>query len=129
MFNRDELKSVTVAVAAVDADFGSAVPINMRRFIYRVKFVNTVNAPNVCVFGKRENGAGATTVIDRYAAVVLNQTEIEPDSLEEDSAPLYIIEGPASNFGIVPVGNSTMRIACSAGGTGFFTVQYIDAPA
>jgi hypothetical protein len=128
MINRDELKTVTMAVTAVDTQIGTVVPQNMRRFIYRTKFVNTLNGGNLLAIGKRENGAGATTVIDRIQAAVLNQMETDPEELHEDSAPLYTIEGPAQNFLIVPVGTSTVWAQCSAGGTGFLTLWYLDSP-
>lgn len=126
--NRDELKVVTSAVTAADATVGSVVPANMRRFIYRVKFVNTFAGPNLLTIGKRENGAGATTVIDRVQTAVLDQMETDPDALFEDSAPLYTIEGPASSAAITPVGTSIVRAQCSAA-SGFFTYWYLDSPA
>jgi hypothetical protein len=127
--NRDQLKTVTAAVTAVEATIGTVVPVNMRRFIYRTKFISTFNGGNLLTLGKRENGAGGTTVIDYIQTAVLNQMETDPDELEEDAEPLYIVEGPASNFLITPVGTSVVRAVCSAGGTGFLTLWYIDAPA
>ncbi len=129
MLNRDELKTVTAAITAADAAIGSVVPQNMRRFIYRVKWVNTVALANLFTLGMRENGAGATTVLDRAQLVVFGQMETDPDDLEEDALPLFIIDGPAQNFTIIPVGATTVRAFCGAGGTGFLTLWYIDVPA
>lgn len=129
MLNRSELKTVTIAVTDVDTQVGTVVPINMRRYIYRAKFRNTVNAPNIITLGHRQNGAGATTVLDTTGLVVLHQTEYDPDELKEDSAPLYVVEGPASTPTVTPVGNSTVRTLCSAGLTGQLTLWYIDANA
>jgi len=129
MLNRDQLKTVTMAVTAADATIGSNVPVNMRRFIYRTKFINTLNGDNLLTLGKRENGAGATTVVDYIQAAVQYQMEVDPEELHDDSAPLYVVEGPAQNPLITPVGASVVRAQCSALGTGFLTLWYIDAPA
>jgi hypothetical protein len=129
MLNRDELKTVTMAVTPADTQVGTIVPLNYRRYIYRVRFISTINGSNILTLGKREDGAGATTIIDRFATILMNDTDTDPDELEENSAPLYTIEGPASNFGITPVGTSTVRALLSAGGTGFLTLWYVDSPA
>ena len=129
MINRDELKTVAVAVTAADVQIGTNVPVNMRRFIYRLEFINTINAPNLFTLGKRENGAGATTNVGYVQAAVQFQMEADPAELHEDSAPLFIVEGPASSDVIIPVGASSVRGFCSGAGTGFVTLWYIDAPA
>jgi hypothetical protein len=128
MINGDELKVVTGAVTAADATIGTVVPNNMRRRIYRVKFINTFAGVNRLIIGKRENGAVGTTPIDYIQTAVPNQMECDPEDLLDDSAPLYTIEGPAQGVGITPVGTSVVRAQCSAGGTGFFTYWYIDSP-
>jgi len=127
--DRSELKTVTAAVTAAEATIGTVVPNNMRRYIYKIKFINTINAANLFTLGKRENGAGATTTIDQIQTAVQHQMETDPDVLYEDSAPLYIIEGPASSDAITPVGTSLVRGACSGAGTGFITLWYVDTPA
>lgn len=122
MLNRDDLKTEVATIGAADANVGSAIPQNMRRFIYAIKAINIFNGANLLTIGKRENGAGATTIIDYVQAA--NQYDIwkDPDELKEDSAPLYIVEGAGA------AGASYLR--AEAGGASFyFTIWYIDAPA
>jgi hypothetical protein len=131
--NRSELRTVTAAIAVgagAEATIGSAIPENMRRFIYRIKFTNDIVAVNQLILGKRENGAGATTNIDTIQTVVAQEVVTDPDDLKEDSAPLYIIDGPPGNAGTTVglAANSLVRAYATAG-VGILTLWYIDAPA
>ena len=120
--NRDELRTVVAAITTVDANVGSAIPQNMRRFIYRIKVVNEFNGNNLLTLGKRENGAGATTAVDYIQSAVLYDTYVDPGELKEDAAPLYTVEGKGST------GDSYIR-AVTDQGNAYLTVWYIDAPA
>jgi len=126
-----ELRTAVAAVAlgvintGSDVVFGLAIPQNMRRFVYRVKFINTFAGVNQLVIGKRENGAAATTIVDYVQAAVVNEMNTDPDNLTEDSAPLYIIEGPPGN--VATAATSFIRAFCSAGG-GLLTLWYADRP-
>ena len=122
MLNRDDLKTEVATVGAADGNVGSAIPQNMRRFIYAIKATNIFAGANLLTIGKRENGAGATTTIDYVQAATQYETWKDPDELKEDSAPLYIIEGAGTT------GASYLRAV--AGGASFYlTIWYIDAPA
>lgn len=127
MLNRDQIRTVTMAITNVDQAIGSNVPINMRRFIYRYRWVSTFNGLNAVAIGSRENGAGATTWLDGLTTVVIGQMETDPEDLNENSAPLVIINGPAQSPIITPVGNTTVRAMCTE--TGQLVLWYIDAPA
>lgn len=122
MLNRDDLKTAVATVGAADADVGSAIPQNMRRFIYAIKATNIFNGANLLTIGKRENGAVGTTIIDYVQAAIQYDMWKDPDELKEDSAPLYIVEGAGAG------GASHLR--AEAGGASFYlTIWYIDAPA
>ena len=122
MLNRDDLKTEVATVGAADGNVGSAIPQNMRRFIYAIKATNIFAGANLLTIGKRENAAGATTIIDYVQAATQYETWKDPDELKEDSAPLYIIEGAGAT------GASYLR--AEAGGASFYlTIWYIDAPA
>ena len=122
MLNRDDLKTELATVGIADADVGSAIPQNMRRFIYAIKATNIFNGANLLTLGKRENGVGVTEIIDYVQAATQYETWKDPDELLEDSAPLYIVEGAGTT------GASYLR--AEAGGASFYlTIWYIDAPA
>lgn len=122
MLNRDDLKTTVATIGTSEANIGSAVPANMRRYIYKIKAINIFNGANLLSVGKRENGAGSTTWLDYVQAAVQYDTWVDPDELKEDSAPLYIVEGKGST------GDSYLRAA--AGSASFYlTIWYIDAPA
>jgi hypothetical protein len=119
---RDELKTAVATITPADANVGSAVPANMFRFIYKLKVTNLFAGANLLTLGKRENGAGATTVIDYVQAATQYETWNDPDELKEDAAPLYIIGGKGST------GDSYVR-AVTNNGNAYLTLWYVDAPA
>jgi hypothetical protein len=127
MINRDELKTVTGAVAAVAAAFGTNVPANQRRFIYKVKFINP-GAAQTLSLGKFENGVVLVPMDVISSPVGAGETIIEPEELRLDSAPLYVITGPPAPNGVAPATTSQLRVVTSVG-AGTLTVTYIDAPA
>jgi len=123
MLNRDDLKTTVATVTTADANVGSAIPQNMRRFIYAIKAINLHTAANLLTLGKRENGeAVTTTTIDDIQFSTQYETQKDPDELKEDSAPLYIVEGKGAT------GDSYLR-AVVGSGTAYLTIWYIDAPA
>lgn len=114
----------TVATLGTEANIGSAVPQNMRRFIYRIKAINLYNGTNLISIGKREDGAISTTWIDYLELTTQYETQTDPEALKDDSAPLYIIEGGGST------GDSYLRAVAGGGASSaYFTIWYIDAPA
>lgn len=124
MPKKNALQTMVVAVNNVDANIGTQIPVNHMRYIYRVKWTNLFNGPNLLTLGKRENGAGATTVVDTFqAALIYDQDEDPPDDIKEDSVPLYTIGGTGVT------GTSFLRAVCSAAGTFAMTLWYEDAPA
>jgi len=121
MLNRDDLKTEVATVGIAEADVGSAIPTNMRRFIYAIKAINIAAVANLLTLRKVEDG-GAAETIDYVQAAVQYDMWKDPDELKEDSAPLYVIEGAGA------VGASHLRAV--AGVASFYlTIWYIDAPA
>ncbi|MBA7669594.1 hypothetical protein ES703_77725 [subsurface metagenome] len=121
MLNRDDLKTEVATIGIAEADVGSAVPANMRRFIYAIKAINILNAANLLTLRKVENAAAVET-IDYVQAAAQYDMWKDPDELLEDSAPLYIIEGAGA------AGASHLR-AIAGGASFYLTIWYIDAPA
>ena len=132
MLNRDELRtSLPTAVAlgaGAEVTVGNAIPQNHRRFIYRIRFTNLVAGPNQLLLGKRENGAGVTTAVDQIQSAVVNEVVNDPEELFENSAPLYIIDGPPGQVPVAAALNSLVRAYTDAG-AGILIYWYIDAPA
>jgi len=122
MLKREDLRTTVATVTTADANVGSAIPQNMRRFIYRIKATNLYNGPNLLTLGKRENGASSTTVIDYIQMATQYDVWPDPDELKEDSAPLYIVEGKGAT------GDSYVR-AQTNNGNAYLTIWYVDAPA
>ncbi|MFA6358891.1 MAG: hypothetical protein WCY09_09575 [Candidatus Omnitrophota bacterium] len=123
---RDEILSFTGAVAAADATFGSAIPVDVTRYIWRIRWISNLGAEQLLV-GRRENGAGATTNIDTLDARVPGQQQ-DPEELHEDSAPLYVIRGGPSRgqTATVPPSTSLFRLATTVG-AGTVTIWYTDS--
>ncbi|GAH32992.1 unnamed protein product [marine sediment metagenome] len=141
MLNRDDLKTEVATIGAADANVGSAIPQNMRRFIYAIKAINIFNGANLLTIGKRENGAGATTIIDYVQAA--NQYDMwkDPDELLEDSAPICgailtiipsaspVIPAPAAILTVrvtSSVLGAAIAIACAISFTSLFYLAAID---
>ena len=134
MINRDELKvslpTAVVAPPGAEVTVGSVIPQGMRRFIYRVKFINQAVGVNQLAIGKRENDAAGTTWIDFVQAAVPNEMVTDPDELKDDAAPLYVIDGGPGNVPpVLPLTATSIVRAITDNGNGIFTYWYLDAPA
>lgn len=130
MINRDELKTVTAAVGLAEVTVGSVIPRGMRRFIYRIKFINQFGGANQLAIGKRENDAPGTTPIDYVQAAVPLEMIPDPDELKENAAPLYVIDGGPGNVApVLPLTATSIVRAVTNGGAGIFTYWYLDAEA
>lgn len=124
----DALKTLVATVGVADANIGTPIPSLMKRVIYKMKWENEFAGVNLLTLGKRENGAGATTVIDYGRAIAQYDAFIDPDSLHEDSAPLYTIDGPPDTADPTYVGTSYIR-AQATGASIFLTLWYEDVSA
>jgi hypothetical protein len=111
----DALRTVAVLVTVAEANIGTAIPQNHRRAIYKIKATNLFAGPNLLTLGKRENGAVGTTNIDFIQAALQYDIWNDPDELKEDSAPLYIVEGPVVTPTLAAVGTSFIRAVGDAG--------------
>ena len=122
MISRDELLQAVATVTVADADIGTAIQANMRRFIYRIKLANAFAGPNQLTLGHRENGAGVTTNIDYIPLAVQYDIFRDPEELDDEAMPLYIIEGAGAG------GASHLR-GVMDNGNAYLTYWYIDAEA
>lgn len=127
--NRNELQTAHFLVVPGDgAAWGSNVPANYTRYIYRVK-VQSLIAAQTFTLGRRENlVAGPTNVLDTFFLPLLADFFTDPDEIEQDAEPIYKIQGPVVLNGVATVvgGVSNLRAFVDVG-TAYLTVWYIDA--
>ena len=123
----DAIKTVVATIGVAEANVGSAIPSNMRRVIYRWKWINTFVGANVISLKKIENG-GASALLDYGSATLVNDQLVDPEELKEDSAPLFIVEGPPDTTDPLYVGTSYIR-AVATGASMYLTIWYEDTPA
>lgn len=121
MINPDELRTTVATVGAAPANIGTAVPQNMRRYIYRIKATNIFAGVNLLTLSKQENGV-VLAPIDYVQSVLFGDVFPDPDELKEDSAPLYIVEGGGAG------GASYLRAVATAASV-LLTFWYVDKPA
>ena len=94
MVDKRGLQSKRYAVTAAEANIGTVVASNTRRYIYRVKVQDDSGAPNLVELKKQPPGtpAPAIEVVDQFRLDVASETYVDPDELNEDALPLYILE-------------------------------------
>ena len=128
--NRNELEHRFFTVVPGDgAAWGSNVPANYTRYIYRIKIQYLNAGAQTFTLGRRENlVAGPTDVIDTFLLPLLGDIITDPEEMEEDSEPIYKIGGPVVVAGVptVPGGVSNLRAFVDVG-TAYLTVWYTDA--
>jgi hypothetical protein len=113
MVDKRGLQSERYAVTAVEATIGSVIPVNMRRYIYRVKVQDDSVAANLVELKSMLAGAAAV-VVDQFQLITPSETYVDPDELKEDALPLYIIPGStaaaARTMRAVGTGNASLLL-------------------
>ncbi len=122
MPKREELTEVTLTATTAEANLGTAVPQNMKRYIYRVKVVNKHTVANELTLGHRL-GSASTTTLDKYQCSVQYETQVDPDEIKEDSLPIHEgvvgkLSGTDERYLRVVTDNGDMEI----------TILYADGP-
>ena len=95
--------------------FGSHVPANMRRYIYKIKTANQFAGPNQLSFG-HQTAAPAEVILDYIEHATQYEMWNDPDDLSEDALPIYII----------PAGSQPWGLASAAGDI-YVYIEYEDA--
>lgn len=108
MVDKRGLQSKRYSVTDEVAVIGTAVPSNMRRYIYRVKVQDDSGAVNTVELQKKLREEDAV-VVDQFRLVTPYETYVDPDELKEDALPLYIIEGGYS-MRAVGTGNASLLL-------------------
>lgn len=117
MVDKRALNSVLCAVTTISTVFGSVVPTNMRRYIYKIKTVNQQAGDNEIDFGHAVAALlPAHTTLDYIDHATEHEMWNDPDELKENAVPIYII--PAAN----------QIYAQSNNGDAWLYILYEDAP-
>jgi len=96
--------------------FGTVVPANMRRYIYKIKTANQFAGANQLQFG-HITAPAAGVILDYIEHAVQYDMWNDPDELKEDALPIYIL----------PAGSRPWGLASAAGNI-FTLIVYEDAP-
>jgi hypothetical protein len=106
--NKQSLKTAVItANNAAYQSLGTAIPANMRRYIYRIKTVNLIAGLNELTLAR--GPAASEVAVDYLPAATQNEVYIDPDELKEDSAPIYIFEAGDANIRVI-TDNGNMRV-------------------
>lgn len=99
--------AIITANNAAYQSLGTAIPANMRRYVYRIKTVNQLAGLNELILAR--GPAAAEVPIDYLPAATENEVYIDPDQLKEDSSPIYIFEAVDANIRVM-TDNGNMRV-------------------
>jgi len=107
MVDKRALNSVLGTITNAGVAFGTHVPANMRRYIYKIKTANQFAGPNQLQFG-HQTAAPANVVLDYIEHAVQYDMWNDPDELTEDSLPIYIIPAGSQPWGIASAAGDIM---------------------
>jgi len=79
--------------------FGSAVPANMRRYIYKIKTANQFAGANQLQFG-HQTAPAAGVILDYIEHALRYDMWNDPDELKEDALPIYILPAGTRPWGL-----------------------------
>ena len=91
--HREDLISLNCAATIAATAFGTAVPIDMRRYIYKIHTLNLFNGVNILTVSWGPAG-GVTANFETIAHVLQYDQYVDPeDGVQENALPLYVING------------------------------------
>jgi len=105
MVRKQGLQSVLGTVTAAGVAFGTVVPTNMRRYIYKIKTVNQVAGANQLDFGYTSDGGATHTTLDYIGHATQYEMWNDPDEPKEDALPIYIVPAGNQFYGAGSAGN------------------------
>lgn len=112
---------VTIAGNNTYENLATAIPQNMRRYVYRIKAIKDGGGAASLITLADKLGAFGETEKDLWWLVVPYDTWNDPDEITENSSPLYIFEGSSST--------ASRFIRCKATTLGaIITIWYCDEP-
>lgn len=119
---KQALRTAKVTIAAADTyeDLGTAIPQNLRRYVYQIKIINADTTENKITIGDRL-GTAAESEKNFWYLLTPYETLVHPDVLDENAAPQYIFEGSSSSE------DRKIRVKSSTLGA-TVTIWYCDEP-
>lgn len=109
MVDKRALNSVVGTITNAGVAFGSEVPANMRRYIYKIKTANQFAGANQLSFG-HQTDVPAEVILDYIEHATQYEMWNDPDDLKEDALPIYIIPGGSQPYGITDNGDCYVYI-------------------
>ena len=96
--DKQSLITAKVTIAGDDTyeNLASAIPVNLRRYVYKIKVIKDSGGAASLITIADRLGTAAETEKDLWYLTTSYDTLVDPDELKEDSAPLYIFEGSSS---------------------------------
>jgi hypothetical protein len=105
MIDKRGLQSLQDTATTAGGVIGTEVPDNMRRYIYKIKTANQYNGANQLELGYSKDGGTTHTTLDYIDHTVQHDMWNDPDTLHEDSLPIYIIPGGNKTYVITDNGD------------------------
>lgn len=104
MADKRALNSVLGAITNAGVAFGSHVPANMKRYVYKIKTANQFAGANQLQFG-HQTAVPANVILDWIEHAVQYDMWNDPEELHEDSLPIYIIPAGSQFYAITDNGD------------------------
>lgn len=93
MINKASLILLNSDATVAATAFGTAVPINQRRFIYKIHTLNLFNGVNILTVSWGPV-AGVTADFEDIGHVLIYDQYVDPeDGIHDNALPLYVING------------------------------------
>jgi len=108
MINKRGLQTQQATATTGDAVFGTEVPSNMRRYIYKIKTSNQFAGANQLEIGYSDDDGATHTTLDYIDHATQYEMWCDPDNPTENSLPLYII--PADNKLFLTTDNGNVEV-------------------
>ena len=96
--DKQSLITAKVTIAGDDTyeNLASAIPVNLRRYVYKIKVIKDSGGAASLITIADRLGTAAETEKDLWYLTTPYETLVDPDELKETSSPLYIFEGSSS---------------------------------
>ena len=107
MPDKRALNSVLGVVTNAGVAFGSHVPADMRRYIYKIKTANQFAGANQLQFG-HQTAVPAIVILDWIEHALQYDMWNDPDEVHDDSLPIYIIPAGSQPYGIASAAGNIM---------------------
>ena len=121
--DKQSLITAKVTIAGNDTyeNLASAIPVNLRRYVYKIKVIKDSGGAASLITIADRLGTAAETEKDLWYLTTPYETIVDPDEVKEDSLPLYIFEASSS------AASRYIRVKSTLSGV-IVTIWYCDEP-